>query len=81
MLSLFYFSGDIYLFRVKDSPVSGNMELPEDYGLYSLTSGKVHVKYYDGQHSSLLTGEFMSPLVVDLNDLILGLDSAGARLV
>ncbi|XP_052230289.1 fatty acid synthase-like isoform X2 [Dreissena polymorpha] len=64
--------GDIWLFRVKSEPLSGNREIPEDYGLYDVTSGKVHVNFYDGQNSSLLTGEFISPLAADLNQLLLG---------
>ena len=62
----------MWLFRVKAAPVSGNADLPEDYGLYSITGGEVHVRYYDGQHSSLLTGEFISPLAADLNTLLVG---------
>jgi len=69
------------LFRVKSGPVSGNMELPEDYGLYSTTNGQVHVRYYDGQHSSMLTGEFMSPLAADLNNVILGQHKVNTRIM
>ncbi|WAR13080.1 FAS-like protein [Mya arenaria] len=68
-------TGDIWLYRVKSKPISGNTELPEDYGLYEVTRGNVHVRLYEGQHSSLLTGEFISPLAADINRLLTGTET------
>ncbi|KAL4234401.1 hypothetical protein ACF0H5_006048 [Mactra antiquata] len=58
------FTGDINLFRVKQ--VSG-IDVPHDYGLQTMCSGKVLVKHYQTTPDKFIASEAFGPLADDLN--------------